>query len=480
MMLDNPALWLFAAIALPCALIAVRYWQGALLGVFVLMVFEGALRKWVFPWAQAQIYLVKDAILLAVYLGFILDSRRTISSGRGVGAIKAILVVSFVFGALEVFNPNSPSVLVGLMGLKAYFLYAPVAFILPYAFKSREHLFILIRRYIIMAIPVAVLGFLQIMAGPESSLNTYVSHSEDAPALLAHFGSTEDLVRTAGTFSYISGYTAFLGFVGFLAIGFNMAQGWKLKRNMRPVLALTLVVGAMFTTGSRAPVYILLAGAPVILWLAATSRVLHARTAMRLMFLLPIMALIAVNVSPQAFQAFMERAADADSTSMRIFSPIDQTMGALSNAPALGIGIGTTHPSAVTIMGVEFPWWLDDNLVTEDEMARVTVELGLIGLLVTYVVRLLVAVFAVRCATSFKDPAHRALGIALAVHLTVGIISPIILNATAGLYYWGSLGVLLAMQRMERSVNVRSKSVPVRKFERTIRPRPITARRETV
>jgi hypothetical protein len=131
-------------------------------------------------------------------------------------------------------------------------------------------------------------------------------------------------------------------------------------------------------------------------------------------------------------------------------------------------------------MGVESPWWLDDNLLNEDEPARVTVELGLIGLLVTYVVRLLVAVFAVRCATSFKDPAHRALGIVLAVHLTVGIIEPIILNATAGLYYWGSLGVLLAMQRMERSVNVRSKSVPVRKFEQTIIPRPITAPRGTV
>src|SRR5262249_31317927 len=152
----------------------VRYWQGAIFGVFVLLVFEGALRKWVFPWAQAQIYLVKDAILLAAYLGFILDARKTILLARGVGAIKAILILSFLFGALEVFNPNSPSILVGLMGLKTYFLYAPVAFILPYAFKSREHLFLLIRRYLVMAIPVAVLGFLQIMAGPGSSLNTYV------------------------------------------------------------------------------------------------------------------------------------------------------------------------------------------------------------------------------------------------------------------------------------------------------------------
>jgi hypothetical protein len=478
MILDNPALWLFAAMALPGALIAVRYWRGALFGVFVLVVFEGALRKWVFPWAQAQIYLVKDAILLAVYLGFILDSRRTILAARGIGAIKAILVVSFLFGALEVFNPNSPSVLVGLMGLKAYFLYAPVAFILPYAFKSREHLFPLIKRYIVMAIPVAALGFLQIMAGPQSSLNTYVSHSEDAPALLARFGN-EDLVRTAGTFSYVSGYTAFLGFIGFLAIGYNMAQGWRLKNNMKPLLALTLVVGAMFTTGSRAPVYTLLAASPVILWLAATNRVLPGRTAMRFIFLVPIMALIAVSVSPEAFQAFMERAAEADSTSMRIFSPIDQTMGALSNAPALGIGIGTTHPSALTIMGAELPWWISDDLLTEEEMARVTVELGLVGLLVTYLVRLLVAVFAVRCATSFKDPAYRALGIALAVHLAVGIITPIILNATAGLYYWGSLGVLLAMQRLEQSANSRAKSVPVRRSERAKSPQPIIATRRT-
>jgi len=368
------------------------------------------------------------------------------------------------------------------MGLKAYFLYAPVAFIFPYVFKSREHLFLLIRRYIVMAIPVAVLGFLQIMAGPDSSLNTYVSHSEDAPALLSRFGN-EDLVRTAGTFSYISGYTAFLGFIGFLAIGYNMVQGWRLKNNMMPLLALTLVVGAMFTTGSRAPVYILLAASPVILWLAATSRVLPGRTAMRLMCLVPIMALIAVSVSPQAFQAFMERSGEADSsyTFTRIFSPIDQTMGALSNAPALGIGIGTTHPSASTIMGVVegLPWWVPDDLLVEDEMARVTVELGLMGFLFIYLVRLLVAVLALRCATSFKDPAYRALGIVLAVHLAVGIITSIILNATAGLYYWGSLGILLAMQRLEQSANSRAKSVPVRRSERAKSPQPIIATRGT-
>ena len=40
------------------------------------------------------------------------------------------------------------------------------------------------------------------------------------------FGS-DDLVRTSGTFSFISGYAAFLSFVAFLAIGYNMARGWR-------------------------------------------------------------------------------------------------------------------------------------------------------------------------------------------------------------------------------------------------------------
>ena len=189
--MNNPAVWLLAALAAPCALLAVRYWQRALFAVFVLMVFEGALRKWAFPSAQALLYLVKDAILLAVYLGFILDSRKNLPSPKGVGLIKIVLGIGFVFGCIEVFNPNSPSILVGLMGVKTYFLYAPVAFILPYAIKSREHLFVLIRRYLIMAIPVAVLGFVQIMAGPGSSLNTYVSHSEDSEAVLAIFWGRE-------------------------------------------------------------------------------------------------------------------------------------------------------------------------------------------------------------------------------------------------------------------------------------------------
>jgi hypothetical protein len=450
MLFDNPAVLLFAAIVAPCAFLAVRYWQQALFSVFVLAVFEGALRKWAFPWAQAHLYFVKDAILLFAYLGFILNYRGNGPAVKGVGLIKIVLVVSFVFGCIQVLNPNSPSILAGLMGLKAYFLYTPMAFIFPYAFKSQEHLFDLIRRYLIMAIPVAILGFIQIIAGPESSLNTYVSYSEEEATVLDRFGS-EELVRTSGTFSYISGYTAFLSFVAFLAIGYNMARGWRVKNNIAPLFALAVVVGAMFTTGSRAPVYTLVATGPIILGLAVTGRVLTSRAALRLFILLPVSAIIALNLSPRAVEGFAERAGSAqDSTLMRALSPLYATIDTLSSGPALGVGIGVTHSSSLTVMGVDTPLWLRD-LIPEDEMAKVTLELGVIGLLLIYFLRFIIFVFALRCAMSFKDPAYRALGILLAISLALGLTSFVIFNATAGLYYWGALGLILTMRRLEQS-----------------------------
>jgi len=130
----------------------------------------------------------------------------------------------------------------------------------------------------------------------------------------------------------------------------------------------------------------------------------------------------------------------------------------------LGMGIGTTHPSALTIMGTQRFWWLGD-LEVEDELARVTLELGLIGLMLIYLLRFLIFGLALRWALSFKHLAYRALGIVLTVHLALGcIVGQIVFNATAGLYYWGAFGLLLAMRRFEQSprTQVRAMLVPGR------------------
>lgn len=470
-------LLLFAAFSIPAALLAVRYWRGAIFGVFVLLVFEGALRKWAFPWAQAQIYLVKDAVLLAAYMGFVFSTANSQPAFKELNLIKAVLVLAFAFGCFELLNPNSPSVLVGLIGLKTYFLYAPVAFILPYAFSSRQHLLVSIRRYLVIAIPVAIFGFVQAAAGPDSSLNAYVSHSEDI-AVTVRFGRDLDMVRTSGTFSYIAGYATFLSFIAFLAIGYNFAQGWRIKNNIIPLLSLTLVIGAMFTTGSRSPVYVLVGAIPIILWLATAAKIISVRIAARVGILVPVVLFVALNISPHAYEAFVDRATDnaTDDSLSRILEPALQTFEAITSAPLFGFGIGTTHPSALSIMEVDWPWWLND-LVLEGEMARVTVETGITGLVLIYILRGYITLFTLRRAMSFRDPAYRAFGIVLTIYLALGMVIPVIFNATAGLYYWGAFGLMLTMLRLEhqQSALVRKRAV-ARAGQDKLQPSTIHAR----
>jgi hypothetical protein len=454
MALNSTETLLAAVAALVAVLLAIRYWRGAILATFVLLIFEGALRKWVFPSAQAQIYLIKDIILLGAYLGFIIDGGMNRPAATGVGVIKAALVLSFVYGCVEILNPNSPSILVGLMGLKAYLVYAPLAFILPHIFRSREDFFRLIRFYLLIAIPVAILGFVQVASG-DTFLNSYVGEDESGKNL-ARFGEGMDVVRTSGTFSYISGYTTFLSITAFIAIAYNMSQGWRLKNNLLPLVALPLVVGAMFTTGSRGPVFILIAVAPFILLFALKERMFSTQTAVRLCLLAPLIIILALNVSPKAFQAFADRAGEADLsyTLARLFSPVTQLIDALSNAPVIGVGIGAAQNSALALMGATSMWWLGDDLMFEEESARVTVELGFIGFLLVYTVRVAILVFAIRCMNSFKDPGYRAFGIILVPYFVLGIIGQVIVNVTADFYYWAAFGLLLAMRRLEQSARV--------------------------
>src|SRR5262249_56507229 len=92
----------------------------------------------------------------------------------------------------------------------------------------------------------------------------------------------------------------------------------------------------------------------------------------------------------------------------------------------------------------------------------VTIELGLIGLMLIYLPRFLIIWLALRSTLSFKTPAYRVLGIVLTAHLTVATVGQVVFNATAGLYYWGAVGLLFAMRRFEQSTQVRPMLVPGR------------------
>src|SRR5438477_11141425 len=107
------------------------------LGVFfLLVVVEGALRKWVFPQQQELIYLVKDGWLVLLIAGYVAARGFRLTRGvqhQGVGLLLVLYVWWVVFESL---NPALPSLTLGLWGVRSHVLYASLVWLIPAAFHS--------------------------------------------------------------------------------------------------------------------------------------------------------------------------------------------------------------------------------------------------------------------------------------------------------------------------------------------------------
>ena len=80
-------------------------------GELVLLVFEGAIRKWVFPSSRDLIYFAKDLLLLGAYLSYfrsrVYERRR---GGQAPLLTLAFFGASAIFNLFEIFNPQLPNI----------------------------------------------------------------------------------------------------------------------------------------------------------------------------------------------------------------------------------------------------------------------------------------------------------------------------------------------------------------------------------
>src|SRR5438067_352174 len=99
---------------------------------FWLLIFEGALRKWVFPQFANPLLIVRDPVVIAIYLMAVRDG--VWPRSNFVICIIGLGVVTFL-GALlaSQFYP-----LVALFGLRSNFLHLPLIFLLPQIFDHGD------------------------------------------------------------------------------------------------------------------------------------------------------------------------------------------------------------------------------------------------------------------------------------------------------------------------------------------------------
>ncbi|HEV8238173.1 MAG TPA: hypothetical protein VGS57_02250 [Thermoanaerobaculia bacterium] len=438
-----------AALAAVAFFWAVQRWRQGTQAVMVLLVVEGAIRKWMFPQSQQLVYFAKDVLLLGCYAGYV----RSQAMRRYRVAVPPWLVLLVTlacsWGALEIFNPQLPNALVGILGFKAYFFYVPLIVVLPACFDNDQQLNLFLRRYCLLAVPVAALGMVQFMSGPTSVINAYATGGGDE-AQIVTFGSSEH-VRVTGTFAFITGYTSYLLATATLLLAVLGASGWKFLANRKLYIALALCLVGMLMTGSRGPIFTLALMFPFYWYLAVMREGDAGVTLSRAGLALGVVVACVVGFSGNAVAAFVGRASGTSDMATRIVAPFLSPLQIMPEAGFLGFGIGASHQMAQAVAPSIIPYsWLH-GLNTEVESGRIMLELGPLGFTLVYLMRLTLVAVAYAYARSLRTRFHRALAIGAFLYFLVQLVGSPVFDVTSGVYYWFFAGLMMLAVRLDRA-----------------------------
>ena len=352
-------------------------WLLLLCGFGVLIIVQGALRKWVFPGLATPLYVAKDLVLLGSFLLFANRQGFRLPTALQKTALPILWGGLAVIVTLQAFNLNIPSVAVGVFGVRAYLLYSVLLFLMPAALQYVRHPVRLVTGIsLAVVVPVLLLGIYQFTMPPEHWINQYV-------AVEAQVNAVQGVARITGTFSYIQAMRPFLVF----SLGFGAAiliaglrRGRKWYQILGAVtLGLSLVVAPM--NGSRGIIFGFLLAVPFILFAA-----LKQGRRLALVFGVCVLGLAVAYLGTQtdtAEQAWgllesrVERAAEDEGNVRRVESMLRDPIEQVTVGGVLGYGAGSTQPAASALSSegrLRIP-----GVGYEEELGRVIIELGIVG-----------------------------------------------------------------------------------------------------
>ena len=149
-----------------CAAIiaTMRDWRTGFYLFFVFMMFEDLPRKYLGN--NVYLFFGKDVLLGFVYLSFYLAVRRRREKTFRPPFL-LFFSLFFFLGVLQIFNPYSPSILYGLLGLKLYFYYVPLLFVGYALIRNDEDLRKFLAINAALAGVIGGLGIVQAIVGQQ-------------------------------------------------------------------------------------------------------------------------------------------------------------------------------------------------------------------------------------------------------------------------------------------------------------------------
>jgi len=233
------------------ALTILRSWRMGFYLFIVWLMFEDLIRKYLGN--NMAIYFAKDVLAGLTYISLFVAIRR----GRAkLFRPPFLLFFAFFFwlAVLQIFNPYSPSVLYGILGMKLYFYYVPLMFVGYALIRDDRDLWRFLIVFMLLAGVVSALGIIQAVVGP-----TFLNPATLAPDI-RELGSLEKVVPSSnqafllpssvfvstGRFAF---FLVLATIVGLGAAGYFILS--KLRRRKIVLAGIGLIAVAVLLSGSR-------------------------------------------------------------------------------------------------------------------------------------------------------------------------------------------------------------------------------------
>jgi hypothetical protein len=425
-------------------------WRRSVKAIFVLLVLEGALRKWVLPQANEMMYFLKDIVLLGAYFNFFCFSGLKEKFYNKNSVINVLIFISIGWCVFQIFNPSLGSPLVGLFGLRGYLINLPLIWIIPLLFQSEGEFYKFLRNHLLLLIPVGLIGIVQFLSPADSFINAY---SNENSVNIATFGE-QAAVRITGTFPYINNYSSYLIVCFGLLLplfSINQPNRWKLIA----IAELFLLIVNSFMTGSRA---VIIAQVLFILGYLAARGIRKFGSTVRFIarFSMPAIAIaIAAFIwFRPAIDAFWERTTTNKDVGYRITSSFLEPIDFLQYKQLDGYGTGATHQAAPTLrQALDLPPGEKIPVYFEPEMGRIVLELGPIGFIFWYGLRISLLFVLASVFWKLKRPLLRELALAALLIQTIQISNSMVFHHTFSVYYWFLSGFVFLLPRLEEMEN---------------------------
>ncbi len=170
--------------------------------VFVLIIFEGALRKWMLPQLSGPLFFIKDPFVLLIYaIAFKHKLFPPVSQ-----KILFLILLFLLLGIGQSVFLGIPFIVI-MVGLRSYFFLLPLVVLIAEHYVWEDIVKVL-KIHLLLAIPTAVLVYLQFVSGPMAFVNKGVGTGE-----MEVFEIVKGVVRTYGFFSFTDGQTIYINFL---------------------------------------------------------------------------------------------------------------------------------------------------------------------------------------------------------------------------------------------------------------------------